>query len=129
MAAPDGLIALRSSFGVDESMTRLDAAIAKRGLQVFAKIDHGAGAQAVGLELRPTIVVLLGNAKGGTPLMQAAQTIGIDLPLRVLIYIDDAGQTWLAYNDPSWIAKRHGVDDSHVAQLATVLAAIARETV
>ena len=78
-------------------------------MSVFAHIDRAAGAAAVGLPLRPTNVLLFGNAKGGTPLMQSIQTIGIDLPLKMLVWQDAAGDTWLSYNDPDWIAKRHGL--------------------
>jgi uncharacterized protein (DUF302 family) len=78
-------------------------------MTVFAKIDHAAGAADVGLPLRPTTVVIFGNPKGGTLVMQSAQTSGIDLPLKALIWQDAAGATWLSYNDPDWIAKRHGL--------------------
>ena len=78
-----------------------------RGMTVMARIDHGAAAAKVGLELRPTEVVFFGNPSAGTPLMQAAQTMAIDLPLRALVWQDAEGRTWLAYNDPEWLAQRH----------------------
>jgi uncharacterized protein (DUF302 family) len=78
-------------------------------LTVFARIDHAAGAAAVDMPLRPTEVLIFGNAKGGTPLMEADQSVGIDLPLKALVYQDADGKVWLAYNDPSWIAQRHGL--------------------
>jgi uncharacterized protein (DUF302 family) len=90
-------------------MSRLEAEVKARGMTVFAHIDHAAGASAIGLPLRPTDLLILGNAKGGTPLMQSVQTIGIDLPLKILVWQDAAGSTWLSYNDPSWFAKRHGL--------------------
>lgn len=96
-------------------MDRLEAEVKGKGLSVFAHVDHAAGATAVGLPLRPTDLLIFGNAKGGTPLMQAAQTIGIDLPLKILVWQDAAGQTWLSYNDPHWLAKRHGIDDAGAA--------------
>ena len=105
----DGLTNLHSSCGPQETITRLEAAVRDRGMTVFAHIDHAAGAAEDGMALRPTEVVLFGNAKGGTPLMQAAQTIGIDLPLKALVWQDEAGATWLSYNDPVWLAERHGV--------------------
>src|SRR5262249_18534229 len=77
-----------------------------RGLTVFARIDHAAGAAEVGLSLPPTWLLIFGNAKAGTPLMQSAQTIGIDLPLKALVWQDASGKTWLSYNDPAWLAKR-----------------------
>jgi uncharacterized protein (DUF302 family) len=78
------------------------------GLTIFAHVDHAAGAAAVGSALRPTDLLIFGNAQGGTPLMQSVQMIGIDLPLKALVWQDDAGNTWLSYNDPSWLAKRYG---------------------
>lgn len=76
------------------------------GLQVFARVDHAAGAREVGLDLRPTELLIFGNARGGTPLMQDKQTAGIDLPLKALAWADEDGQTWLSYNDPAWIAEQ-----------------------
>ena len=107
--AADGLITLRSAYGPTETMSRLETAVKAKGLSVFARIDHAAGAAEVGLPLRPTEVLIFGNARGGTPLMQAMQTTGIDLPLKALVWQDAAGKTWLSYNDPSWIGKRHGL--------------------
>jgi uncharacterized protein (DUF302 family) len=107
--AAEGLISIKSNYGPKATMDRLEAEVKARGLTVFAHIDHAAGAADVGLSLRPTDVLIFGNAKGGTPLMQSAQTIGIDLPLKVLVWQDDTGSTWLSYNDPAWLAKRHGL--------------------
>jgi uncharacterized protein (DUF302 family) len=78
-------------------------------LTVFARVDHAASAEAVGLKLRPTELLIFGNARGGTPLIEADQRIGIDLPLKALVYQDDAGKVWLAYIDPSWLARRYGL--------------------
>jgi uncharacterized protein (DUF302 family) len=93
--AADGLITIRSSYGPKETMDRLEAEVKGKGLSVFAHVDHAAGAIAVGLPLRATDLLVFGNAKGGTPLMQAAQTIGIDLPLKILVWQDAAGQTFI----------------------------------
>jgi uncharacterized protein (DUF302 family) len=126
----DGLISLRSVRGPHDTLARLENAIKARGLTVFARIDHAQGAADAGLTLRPTLLVIFGNARGGTPLMQAAQTLGIDLPLKALVW-EDAGQvTWLSYNDPQWLAARHGVAVAvagPVQALTGVLAAIATE--
>lgn len=92
---------------------------------MFARIDHTAGATAVGLTLRPTELMIFGNARGGTPLMQAAQTIGIDLPLKALVWQDASGDTWLSYNDPSWLAKRHGLGPQVAAPINALTAALA----
>jgi uncharacterized protein (DUF302 family) len=110
-------------------MDRLEAEVKGKGLAVFAHIDHAAGATAVGMPLRPTDLLIFGNAKGGTPLMQAEQTVGIDLPLKILVWQDAAGQTWVSYNDPHWLAKRHGVEGAGAATangLANVLASLAQ---
>jgi uncharacterized protein (DUF302 family) len=127
--APDGLITLRSSHGPTDTMNRLEAQVKAKGLTVFARIDHAAGAAEVGLSLRSTELLIFGNAKGGTPLMQSMQTIGIDLPLKALVWQDAAGGTWLSYNDPSWLAKRHGLGhevDPATGALAAALGAMAR---
>lgn len=126
--ATDGLISINSSFGPEETMKRLEAEVKAKGLTVFAHVDHAAGASAVGLPLRPTDLLIFGNAKGGTPLMQEAQTIGIDLPLKALVWQDEAGTTWLSYNDPAYLAQRHGAGEAAkpvVAALTGALHAIA----
>ena len=107
--AADGLTTIPSNHGPKETMDRLEAEIKARGMVVFARIDHAAGAAQAGLSLRPTEVLIFGNAKAGTPLMQAEQTIGIDLPLRALVWQDANGKVWLSYNEPSWLAQRHGL--------------------
>ncbi len=119
--AANGLVTMPSKHSVKETIDRLDAAVKAKGLTVFARIDHAGGATAVGMALRPTELLIFGNAKGGTPLMQAQQTIGIDLPLKVLASEDAAGKVWLAYNDPAWLAARHGI----AAETAAVSAALA----
>ena len=103
---------------------RLEAAVKAKGMTVFARIDHAAGAVEVGLTLRPTEVLIFGNAKGGTPLMQSVQTIGIDLPLKALVWQDASGSTWLSYNDPSWLAQRHGLGPEGSAAVAAMSAAL-----
>lgn len=108
----DGLITTRSSFGPEETMRRFEAEVRGRGMTVFAHIDHAAGAAAVGMPLRPTDLLIFGAAKGGTPLMQSVQTIGIDLPLKALVWQDEAGTTFLSYNDPVYLTHRHELDES-----------------
>lgn len=93
-------------------------------------VDHAAGAATVDLKLRPTTVLVFGNPKGGTPLIQCAQTIGIDLPLKALVWQDAHGQVWLGYNDPAWIVARHGVPDCPAAApVAKALAGLSAATV
>ncbi len=127
---PDGLVTCLSSFGPKETMDQLTAAVTNHGISILARIDHAAAAAEVGMELRPTEVLIFGNPQAGTPLMQAMQTTGIDLPLKALVWRDEAGTTWLAYNDPRWLAKRHTIDaglDRIVATMADVLTALAKE--
>ena len=104
-------------------MDRLEAAIKENGMEVFARIDHAAGAAEVGLAMRATELLIFGNARGGTPLMQANQVIGIDLPLKALVFEDGAGKVWLAYNDPRWLAQRHGLDAA-VSQAIDAMTAV-----
>jgi uncharacterized protein (DUF302 family) len=122
--AVDGLITRRSSFGPEETMKRLEADVKAKGLTVFAHIDHAAGAEAVGLPLRPTDLLIFGNARGGTPFMQAAQSIGIDLPLKMLVWQDADGATWVSYSDPAWLARRHGLDDATRATVTALTGAL-----
>jgi uncharacterized protein (DUF302 family) len=123
--AAGGLITMASEFAAKETADRLAAEIAACGMTVFARIDHAAGAAAAGLALRPTEVLIFGNARGGTPLMQADQAIGIDLPLKALVYEDAAGKTWLAYNDPHWLTLRHGLGAAVAAPVEAMTAALA----
>jgi uncharacterized protein (DUF302 family) len=123
----DGLTTLPSNFDAKGTMDRLETAVKAKGLTVFARIDHAAGAAAVSLPLRPTELLIFGNARGGTPLMQADQAIGIDLPLKALVYEDTIGKMWLAYNNPAWLAQRHGLGanvEATVKALETVLHAL-----
>ena len=127
--ALDGLTTIRSGYGPKETMVRLEAAVRAKGMTIFAHVDHASGAAEVGLALRPTDLLIFGNAKGGTPLMQSAQTIGIDLPLKMLVWEDADGITWLSYNDPGWLAKRHGLSrevDATVIALTAALGALAK---
>jgi uncharacterized protein (DUF302 family) len=124
-----GLSTIQSSFGPKETMARLEAEIEAKGMSVFARIDHAEGAAEVGLTLAPTELIIFGSARGGTPLMQSVQTVGIDLPLKMLVWQDSANKTWISCNEPSWIARRHGVAgaESTIDKMADLLSAIARE--
>jgi uncharacterized protein (DUF302 family) len=126
--AAQGLTTIKSSHGPQETMNRLEAAVKAKGMTVFDRIDHAAGASAVGLSLNATEVLIFGNAKGGTPLMQSVQTIGIDLPLKALIWQDASGDTWLSYNDPAWLAQRHGLGgtEAPIGNLTAALDAVAK---
>jgi uncharacterized protein (DUF302 family) len=127
--AVEGLITLQSNYGPKDTMDRLEAEVKSKSLTVFARVDHAAGAAAVGLPLRPTDLLIFGNARGGTPLMQSVQTIGLDLPLKTLVWQDATGVTWLSYNDPSWLAKRHGLSadvEATVSAITTAIHAVAK---
>ena len=108
----EGLTSIQSSFGPKETMDRLETEIRAQGMQIFARIDHAAGAAEAGLALAPTELIIFGNARGGTPLMESVQTVGIDLPLKVLVWEDASGTIWLSYNEPSWIAQRHRIQNA-----------------
>lgn len=126
----NGLVTIQSAHNVQGTIDRVETIVKAKGLTVFARIDHAAGAKDVGLTLRPTLLLVFGNAKGGTPLMQANQQVGIDLPLKALAWQDSAGKIWLTYNDPHWIAQRHHLDhevDPTVNALSGALAAISKE--
>ena len=125
----DGIKTIASAFDPKQTMDRLDSAVRAKGMTVFARIDHAEGAREVGMTLRPTELLIFGNARSGTPLMQARQTIGLDLPLKALVWQDPAGKTWLSYDEPQWIVSRHGPDPSlngMADQMASVLAALTR---
>ena len=127
--ATQGVTTIQSSFGPKDTMDRLEAAVQAKGMTVFARIDHAAGATAAGLSLRPTEVLIFGNAKGGTPLMKSVQTIGLELPLKALVWQDASGNTWLSYNDPAWLAKRHGTGaetEPAVNNMTAALSAVAK---
>jgi len=104
-----GLVTLQSAHSAAETLARLEAVLKTKGIQVFARIDHAAGAASVGLELRPTLLLIFGDPRAGTALMQADQRVGLDLPLKALIWEDAGGQAFVTYGDPRWIARRHGL--------------------
>jgi len=118
MATENGLVRVASHYSVEETVQRLKAAFAEKGLQVFAVIDHSGEAEKVGLKMRPTKVVIFGSPKGGTPLMVAAPSLAIDLPLKALVAEDAEGKVWMTYNDPEYLQKRHGVPQALIGNLA-----------
>ena len=125
----EGLTSIRSTFGPKATMDRLEAEIRAHGMNVFDRIDHAAGAAEAGVALRPTELIIFANARGGTPLMQSVQTLGIDLPLKALVWEDASGTTWLSYNEPSWLAHRRGVANAApvVSKMSAALSAMARK--
>lgn len=128
-AGGNGMVAVKSPHNPADTVSRLQAQLAPRNLALVARVDHTAGAQRVGQTLRPTEVLIFGNPQAGTPLMQCAQGVGIDLPMKALVWVDAQGQTWLGYNDPVWLVQRHGGGDCPAAAnarqaLASIAAAV-----
>ncbi|RVT49602.1 DUF302 domain-containing protein [Rubrivivax albus] len=129
-AGAHGLQTLRSPHTQAQTLARLEAQLTQRQLTVAARVDHAAAAQRVGQALAPTVVVIFGNPQAGTPLMQCAQTAGIDLPMKALVWTDAGGQVWLGWNEPAWIAHRHGARDCPAAvRLGQALAGLAAAVV
>jgi uncharacterized protein (DUF302 family) len=121
----NGLITVASRFSVGETLDRLTAAIISAGMLVFARINHASNAKEVGLELRPTELLIFGHPKGGTPLMQDKQTAGIDLPVKALAWEDEEGRVWLTYNEAAWLATRHALGASSKNAIEAIEAGLA----
>ena len=109
--ADNGIISIKSSHDVKTTVGRLENILGEKGMTVFIRINHAEGAQKVGKKLRPTELIIFGNPKVGTPLMQCGQSVGLDLPQKALIWQDEAGQVWLSYNDPKYLANRHSIKE------------------
>ena len=118
MSQKNGLLQVPSRYSVDETVQRLQSAFAAKGLQVFALIDHNGEAAKVGLKMRPTKVLIFGSPKGGTPLMVAAPSLAIDLPMKALVAEDESGKVWLTYNSPEYLKQRHNVPEDLIKNLA-----------
>jgi uncharacterized protein (DUF302 family) len=116
----DGLVSVPVLHPTPQLIERIETELKARGITIFARIDHAAGAAAVGQALRPTVVLIFGNPAAGTPLMQAEQTIGLDLPLKILAWEDASGISWLSYHDPAWLARCHGIDPATQPTLAAM---------
>ena len=123
VAGDTGLVRLKSEHSVATTLDRLSAALTEKGLTVFTRINHSEGAKKVGASLRPTELLIFGNPKAGTPLMNCAQSVAIDLPQKALAWEDENGQVWIGYNDPSYLAQRHGLGDCNgmVAKVSKIL--------
>ena len=126
----EGFIVLRSPYRVEETIERLETVVKGKGMAIFARVDHAAGAAKVGKKLRPTMLLIFGNPQGGTPFMECTQSVGIDLPLKALAWQDATGAVWLGYNDPAFIAQRHGVPNCQVVQkMSKALKGLVQESV
>lgn len=117
---PEGIVNLPTHSSVDETIARLQALLQEKGVQVFALIDHSGEAKRSGIEMRPTKLLIFGNPKAGTPLMLAAPSIAIDLPLKLLVWEDAAGQAWISYNTPAYLQHRHSLPENLMAVLGAV---------
>ncbi len=118
--ANNGIVSKSSKHSVDETLAKLQAILKAKEVPVFALIDHSGEAKKVGMEMHPTKLLIFGNPKGGTPLMLAAPTIAIDLPLKILIWEDDMGKIWVSYNSPEYLAQRHGLPQNLAQNIAFV---------
>jgi uncharacterized protein (DUF302 family) len=121
-----GIVTVPSHHSVDETVNNLKAILEAKGVTLFAVIDHSGEAAKVGLTMRPTKLLIFGSPKAGTPLMLAAPTIAIDLPLKILVWQDARGKVWLSYNSPEYLAQRHGLPQNLVKAL-TVVAPLAAQ--
>ncbi len=129
-AAADGLISVKSPRDTVSTAMRLEEVLKTHGQTVVARVDHAANAVKVGKTLRPTTVIVFGNPAGGTPLMECAQTMGIDLPQKMLIWEDEKGQIWIGYNDPAYLLQRHGVTTCGATEkVSKALAGLVQATV
>jgi uncharacterized protein (DUF302 family) len=126
MAENNGLVQVRSQYALDETVRRLQSLFVEKGLQVFAVIDHSGEAEKVGLKMPPTKVVIFGSPKAGTPLMVAAPSLAIDLPLKALVAEDSAGKVTVTYNAPEYLQQRHGFPADLLKNLAGAGALIAK---
>jgi uncharacterized protein (DUF302 family) len=125
---PNGFVAVKSANGMAATQAKLEAAIKQANLILVMVIDHSANAQSVGLELRPTRLVIFENPRAGTPLMQSAQSVAIDLPQKMLIWQNQEGEVWLGYNDPLYLKQRHSIagQDERLAAISTALANLSK---
>jgi uncharacterized protein (DUF302 family) len=125
----NGIASLRGNGTVDSTVAKLEQLLAAKGVTVFALIDHSGEAQKAGLSMRPTKLLIFGSPKAGTPLMQAAPSVAIDLPLKILVWEDEHGATWLSYNTPEYLRDRHNIPAELMQNIAVVevLAAKAAE--
>jgi uncharacterized protein (DUF302 family) len=116
----NGIVSRASNHSVEETVARLKKMIADKGITLFALVDHSGEAQKIGMKLRPTKLLIFGSPKGGTPLMQAAQSLAIDLPLKLLVWEDAAGKAWISYNSIEYLRQRHGFPQEMAQNLAVV---------
>jgi uncharacterized protein (DUF302 family) len=118
MKAGEGIISKASKYSVAETLDRVDALLRSKGIKIFVRVDHSGEAEKAGLKMPPTQLLIFGNPKGGTPVMLAAPTAAIDLPLKALAWQDSDSKVWLSYNDPEYLKKRYGLTDDQIKTIA-----------
>lgn len=123
LLAGQGIVSVKSMHNVQETADRLESVLQSKGMTVIARINHSAAAQNAGMTLRPTELLIFGNPKVGTPLMQCQQSIALDLPQKALIWEDESGTVWISYNDPEYLADRHDLEgcDEVIAKVKSAL--------
>ncbi|PXX92708.1 hypothetical protein DIT71_05895 [Marinobacter vulgaris] len=128
LIAAEGMVVVKSSYSAEATADKLETVLRDKGMTVMNRINHAEGADKAGLELRPTEVVIFGNPRVGTPLMQCAQSVAIDLPQKALIWEDSEGQVWLGYNDPEYLRQRHDIEgcDEAIGKVEGALAGFAK---
>ena len=122
----NGVLQIASPYSVEETVKRLESILGERSVRVFALVDHSGEAEKVGMKMRPTKLLIFGNPKGGTPVMVAAPTVAIDLPLKALVWEDENGKVWVSYNSPEYLQQRHGVPEDLIKNIAVVGALVAK---
>ena len=118
MNSDNGIVSIASPYSVDETLDHLKKLLEAKGIQIFALIDHSGEAAKIGMEMHPTKLLIFGSPKGGTPVMLAAPTVALDLPLKALVWEDDKGKVWISYNDPAYLQRRHDIPAELVKNLA-----------
>jgi uncharacterized protein (DUF302 family) len=126
MATDKGIIERLSPHSVEETVERLKSILQAKGVTLFTLVDHSGEAQKVGLKMRPTKLLIFGNPQAGTPLMLAAPSVAIDLPLKILVWEDEEGKVWLSYNSPEYLKERHGLPPELLANIAVVETLVAK---
>jgi uncharacterized protein (DUF302 family) len=116
----NGIVSIASPYSVDETMQHLESLLAAKGVAIFARVDHSGEAAKVGMEMHPTKLLIFGNPKAGTPVMLAAPSVAIDLPLKALVWEDDQGKVWVSYNAPEYLQQRHGIPADLLKNISVV---------
>jgi uncharacterized protein (DUF302 family) len=128
MSQANGIVDKLSHQSVEETVERLKRVLQSKGVTLFAIVDHSGEAEKVGIKMRPTKLLIFGSPKAGTPLMQAAPSVAIDLPLKILVWEDGQGKVWVSYNSPAYLQQRHGIPPELVQNIAVAETLVAKAT-